>query len=380
MKKSDFLSLGIIITLIIVSTLNIFVGILNKYTILIFLGILILITYKLIGFQRNKSMIERDVILSITAILLLYYLVSYILGYFTGFVKSLYAHDIKTTFLNVFPVLGLIFGSEILRYMVNRKAENKTWLIFLSFLAFTLINTSLLIRPLVVDGNVQTMSVIEQLGLFILPSVTTSILMTFMSIKVGYKSSILFRLFMELPLYILPFFPNFGNYIDSVLRISIPVLFFLWLYQKIEKTSIKKIVIIEKKKLVNLFRINILLVCIILVYFISGLFRFQALVIASGSMEPSINIGDVVIVDKNSVSDYSKLKKGEVIAYRKDAIVICHRIVKIINSGEKTFYETKGDNNTDVDQLLVETDKVIGTVKYKIKYIGYPTVILNRYR
>ena len=183
MKKSDFLSLGIIITLIIVSTLNIFVGILNKYTILIFLGILILITYKLIGFQKNKSMIERDVILSITAILLLYYLVSYILGYFTGFVKSLYAHDIKTTFSNVFPVLGLIFGSEILRYMVNRKAENKTWLIFLSFLAFTLINTSLLIRPLVMDGNVQTMSVIEQLGLFILPSVTTSILMTFMSIK-----------------------------------------------------------------------------------------------------------------------------------------------------------------------------------------------------
>ena len=76
--------------------------------------------------------------------------------------------------------------------------------------------------------------------------------MTYLSMRVGYKSGIVFRFFMELPLYILPIFPNFGNYIDSVLRISIPVIIFLWLYQKIEKSKLKKIVIIEKKKIIKI--------------------------------------------------------------------------------------------------------------------------------
>ena len=96
-------------------------------------------------------------------------------------------------------------------------------------------------------------------------------------------------------------------------------------------------------------------------------------------MQPSINVGDIVIVDKidNRKKEY---KEGEVITYQKDNSLICHRIIKVTKSGETTLYETKGDNNDSPDQLLVEQDKVLGSVKYKIKYIGLPTVILNKYR
>ena len=72
--------------------------------------------------------------------------------------------------------------------------------------------------------------------------------------------------------------------------------------------------------------------------------------------------------------------KLEVIAYHKEDLIICHRISNVIKTGDKVLYETKGDNNDSTDQLLVETDQVVGIVKYKIKYIGYPTVLLNKYR
>ena len=380
MKKSDFLLLGILCTVIVLSLLNLFTGFFNQYILFVFTILLLGFSIWQIGYQKNKSMIEKDVVLSITAYLIFYYLVSYVIGYFIGFIKNVYSIEFKTMISNIFPVIINIIACEVLRYVLNTRAKNHKGLIILSFIAFTLMNNTILIRGIIAAKDFAAMSIIEQLGLYIMPLVTTNILMTYFSMRVGYKASIVFRLFMEIPIYVLPIFPNFGNYIDAVLRISIPVFVFLWLYKKIEKTRIKKIVIIEKKKMLNLYRINLLLFCLIMVYFICGLFRFQALVIATGSMSPEIKIGDVVIVDKTKTRDKSHFQKGEVIAYHKEDLIICHRISNVIKSGDKVLYETKGDNNDSTDQLLVETDQVVGIVKYKIKYIGYPTVLLNKYR
>lgn len=44
---------------------------------------------------------------------------------------------------------------------------------------------------------------------------------------------------------------------------------------------------------------------VILIYFVSGYFRYYAIAIASGSMETLISKGDVVIVDK----EYKTLSK-----------------------------------------------------------------------
>ena len=380
MKKSDFLLLGILCTVIVLSLLNLFTGFFNQYILFVFTILLLGFSIWQIGYQKNKSLIEKDVVLSITAYLIFYYLVSYVIGYFIGFIKNVYSIEFKTMISNIFPVIINIIACEVLRYVLNTRAKNHKGLIILSFIAFTLMNNTILIRGIIAAKDFAAMSIIEQLGLYIMPLVTTNILMTYFSMRVGYKASIVFRLFMEIPIYVLPIFPNFGNYIDAVLRISIPVFVFLWLYKKIEKTRIKKIVIIEKKKMLNLYRINLLLFCLIMVYFICGLFRFQALVIATGSMSPEIKIGDVVIVDKTKTRDKSHFQKGEVIAYHKEDLIICHRISNVIKSGDKVLYETKGDNNDSTDQLLVETDQVVGIVKYKIKYIGYPTVLLNKYR
>ena len=380
MKKSDFLSLGLLAAIIIISLVNVATGFLTEYTLLIVLIVELVVLYFRAGFRKNKSRIESDVILSILAYLGFYYLITYILGYFVGFNRNVYSREIIMIFKNTFPVIMFIILSEYLRYNINFRARDNKLLLFISFLAFVLITNTLTFNDLAKTGYSDAMVVVKQLGLFILPSITTNILLTFMSMKVGYKSNIIYRLLTEIPLYILPIFPNFGDYLEAVLRLSLPIVFYIWLYRYLEKKNSKKKVYAEKRRVFTLFRFNVGLLCVILVYFISGLFKYQALVIATGSMKPSIGIGDVVIVNKKDWEKQNSLRPGEVLAYRKDNMVICHRIIQVVRSGQEVFYVTKGDNNEVADTLMVKRSQIVGIVKYKVRYVGYPTVLLNGYR
>ena len=116
------------------------------------------------------------------------------------------------------------------------------------------------------------------------------------------------------------------------------------------------------------------LIIIPLVYFVSGYFHYHAIVIASGSMEPNINIGDVVIVDQKA----TKFDVDDVIAYKQGNIIIVHRIVRKINLGDSYYYYTKGDANSSMDDFVIEEDMIVGKVNYKIPYLGYPTIWFSK--
>ena len=105
----------------------------------------------------------------------------------------------------------------------------------------------------------------------------------------------------------------------------------------------------------------------------SGYFRYYAIAVASGSMEPKISKGDVVIVDKK----YSGINVGDVLAYKYDGKVIVHRIYRIVNNDNEYYIYTKGDANNDYDKYKITNDMFVGVVKFKIPIIGYPTVLLN---
>ena len=109
----------------------------------------------------------------------------------------------------------------------------------------------------------------------------------------------------------------------------------------------------------------------------SGFFKYQLIVIASGSMMPKIHVGDTVLVEKLSAEEVEKLEVGDVLVYHRDDKIIVHRICAKFKSGDETFFRTKGDNNKEPDNFLVETREVIGTTNHVVRYIGYPTVWLS---
>lgn len=381
MKKRDFLAFGFIISIILVSIINIFTGIINKYTFfIIFLVLINAAAIFLLGYRKNKSVIEKDTIVGILFYLLFYYIMKYSIGEFSGFNNNIYNLTFLGIIKNIVPAILIIILEELLRYNLCKKTENNTLLIIFTCIAMIAITNTMTIRSIFSLKNGSTGIIIEQLSLYVLPSIMTNIFLCFMTIKVGYKSSMVYRLIMEIPTYLIPIIPDFGNYVESVIRVSVPTIMGIWLYKELEKNRIKPIITYSKKKANKIIIPICIIISLLLVYFISGNFKYKALVIATGSMEPKINIGDVVIVEKMEDEEINSLKVNDVIAYQSDDAIICHRIVSIVNDGNDNLYETKGDANDDSDQFLVKKSQIVGVVKAKIKYVGYPTVLLNRIR
>ena len=80
-------------------------------------------------------------------------------------------------------------------------------------------------------------------------------------------------------------------------------------------------------------------------------------IVISGSMFPSLKIGEKVRLIK---IDYSKLKIGDVVVYKKKNKLIVHRLVFF-----KNFLAiTKGDNKSSFDEPILVFD-IIGKIEGK---------------
>ncbi|MBR6034365.1 MAG: signal peptidase I [Clostridia bacterium] len=89
--------------------------------------------------------------------------------------------------------------------------------------------------------------------------------------------------------------------------------------------------------------------------------------IISGSMEPELKIGDIVIVKEAGKDD---IKEQDVISYRHGQSVITHRVIEIHeNEGNKT-YKTKGDSNNIEDTEEISYSSIEGRMIGRIPFLG----------
>ncbi len=102
--------------------------------------------------------------------------------------------------------------------------------------------------------------------------------------------------------------------------------------------------------------------------------KFSVYTIVSISMEPTINVYDVIINTK--VDNPSEIKQGDVITFISTwqvtyGMTITHRVIgtKTLDDGS-LCYITRGDNNTQEDQACVKENNVIGKVKAVIPGLG----------
>ena len=95
----------------------------------------------------------------------------------------------------------------------------------------------------------------------------------------------------------------------------------------------------------------------------------KLLSVLSGSMEPTIHTGSVIIIKPEST-----YKIGDVITFGKNTktdIPTTHRISEMkIVSGE-SVYKTKGDANNAEDSTETPQKEVIGKVLFSIPWLGY---------
>jgi signal peptidase len=115
-----------------------------------------------------------------------------------------------------------------------------------------------------------------------------------------------------------------------------------------------------------------------IIWFSVGVFPIYPSVIATGSMIPMIHPGDVILVNKKV--DPLQLIKGEVIQFRRDDILISHRIIEVAEREGIKSYRTQGDNNSGPDGQLVKPEDVKGVVVKVVPKIGWPTLLIKSKR
>ncbi|MEM9608228.1 MAG: signal peptidase I [Actinomycetota bacterium] len=103
---------------------------------------------------------------------------------------------------------------------------------------------------------------------------------------------------------------------------------------------------------------------------------WSPVVVTSGSMQPAISPGDVVLLEELAPGDVAV--EGEVITFvdpLDDGTTITHRVLGLDDRGH---YITRGDANLDADGVAVPPDQVIGVGRLLIPVVGLPVVWLER--
>ena len=122
----------------------------------------------------------------------------------------------------------------------------------------------------------------------------------------------------------------------------------------------------EKKDIIEWLVISVLSVTI--VWFSVGLFPLFPSVILTGSMEPGIMPGDIILVEK---LDGSSVNIGDIVMYySEDGINITHRVIEKVDGSGATQLITKGDNNPTADPKGISFEQVKGRVITVIPKLG----------
>ena len=274
---------------------------------------------------------------------------------------------------NTVPIILTIVISEFLRYEMLSKASKNKVLIVLTCLLFVTIDTKLVAYAYDLNTN---LGIIKLCYMSILPILSKNFLLTYLCYKFGYVPCIIYRLIMELPVYIIPIVPNINEYFKTIIELLLPA-YILWrtykeFGSKKGKSDIRRSFIVQRVTTVIL-----LIFLTVTIALTSGAFKYYALAIGSDSMNPKIKKGDVVIVEKIPQDNIGSLKVGEVLVYKYNDIVVVHRIIKMEKINDNYYFRTKGDNNNTEDAWTIDQVSVVGKAVTMIPYAGIPTVWLS---
>jgi signal peptidase len=109
-------------------------------------------------------------------------------------------------------------------------------------------------------------------------------------------------------------------------------------------------------------------------------FGHPVMTIISGSMNPTIPVGDIVVDAPVTAAQASDLHVGQIISFRAapgSAEFITHRIVAVRVTDGAVSYITKGDANNTADATPRPASDVIGLYSFSIPRGGYVLVAMH---
>jgi signal peptidase len=116
--------------------------------------------------------------------------------------------------------------------------------------------------------------------------------------------------------------------------------------------------------------ILLLVITSVLFVLITPFFGWRTEIVLSGSMEPAIQTGSVVVSRPIAAED---VREGDVIMFASSDgnSLTTHRVVSVQPENDGLHFTTKGDANKGADINAVVPGQIVGIIVFSVPYLGY---------
>lgn len=311
---------------------------------------------------------------SLLIVLIIYIILYFLSGLIFGFERTPYSKDILSVLLNLWSFGSIIILQEYVRLQLVKNENKKMYSLILTTLVFFVLNLN---YSNFLDNFTDFKTIFIYVSSVLLPAIAESAVLTYLIYTSGVKASIIYRLFVTIPPFLIPIVPSLDWFVTAVVGVVLPLAVYIYInYVNVVKNE--RLSRGERKRYSPVVYIPVFALIAVFAAFVMGLFKYQPVAVLSGSMSPTFNRGDAVIINKLSKQEKNELKKGDIIQFISGTRYVVHRIYKVTNDeyGNKAFI-TKGDHNNAPDSDMVSLDNVIGKVSFSVPLIGYPSVWLT---
>ncbi len=322
--------------------------------------------------KKDTSFFRIQAFRIVVIVLLFFYILVSFMGLILGFSKTNFSLNPTKWMQGLIPVLLITVLMEQTRYILIRNNIGDKKGYYILTVLFILFNVAL-------SENIFTLNNYYRLFVFLctkfMPITAKELLSNYIVKNYGFLPTFTYKMAMNLYIYILPIMTELGDYLYSAIGIILPFTMYMVLNKNLKpdediRQKNKRI----KGMNVNFITIPIIIFLVIIIILVSGISRFQMIAIASNSMVPIYERGDAIVFEK---VDGGNIEIGDIVVFKRNMIIVAHRIVKIKEESSKRYFYTKGDANNAADTGFVEEKDMMGVVRRVVKYIGYPTVWIN---
>ncbi|NLK52748.1 MAG: signal peptidase I [Syntrophomonadaceae bacterium] len=293
-----------------------------------------------------------------------------LLGVIGGFGKSPYDHSFIGIIINIVSLGVALVAIEMTRAWLMNRHFSKRLLIGIPLISFLFTFFSL---PLNQITNLNDrLAVVKFVGTNFLPGLGQNLLATYLAFLSGPVPGIIYRGGLTAFERLSPVLPNASWASQTLLNTLAPVLglMLVWQIYREETGKVK----VYKGQDDTLGWVLTSLAAIIVIWFSMGVFSYSPRVILSGSMQPGINIGDIVIIKE---IDGSQAKLGDIIMFPLNNMKVTHRVIAIQERDGKKYFTTKGDANSEPERDPVSEKNVKGKVVMVIPKVGKFTMLMR---
>ncbi len=327
-----------------------------------------LVAHRLLKKRRMSSVHRRAVMLIVAIFAAFYMTVLLLTGFHFGFYLAVVPFGFSSIIKYILPFVIAIISTEIIRSALLGQKGRLPWLF-----AFAIGLVSEILMQTTFAHVTSFNRFVDLAGMILLPAAMGQMLYQHLSANYASLPSTVYRLTVTLFSYVIPITSGIPDVLVALVALLAPLLllfFIRLLYGKREKTA-------RSKRGGRWFYSAVAAVLLFVISFamlVSGQFRYGLLIIATESMTGELNQGDVALYEQYTDQ---VVTENEVVVFEKDDRVTVHRVVDVAHIDGENRYYTKGDANDDADYGYITDESIIGVVKGKLPYFGYPTLWLH---